>query len=79
MTSCVWFSISNFGGSGLVVFEGWSMTQLPQVEFQSCMGNIVAEELLGNGVGFAQSVVLDELGVGGGVRVGGECLGEQGC
>ena len=43
------------------------------------MGNIVADKLLGNGVGFAQSVVLDKLGVGGGVRVGGECLGEQGC
>ena len=70
------FTISNFGGAGLVVFEGWIISQLWQVEFQSCMKKIAAVELLGNRLSFAQLDVLDELDVGGGVQVSGECFEE---
>ena len=55
---CV-FTISNFGGGGLVVFEGSIITQLRQVEFQSCIEKIAADQLLGNGLGFAQLDVLE--------------------
>ena len=43
------------------------------------MGIIAADELLGNSLGVAQPVVLDELDVGDGVRVDSECLVRRGC
>ena len=40
------------------------------------VSELYGKKLLGNGLGFAQLDVLDELDVGGGVQVGGECLEE---
>ena len=60
----------------MVAFECFIISQ---VKFQSCMEKMAADELLGNGLGFAQLDVLDELDVGGGVQVSGECLEERGC
>ena len=42
------------------------------------MGIIAADELLGNSLGVAQPVVLDERDVGDGVRVDSECLVRRG-
>ena len=42
---------------------------LRQVEFQSCLRIVAADELLGNSRGVAQPVVLDKLDVGEGVRI----------
>ena len=49
-----------------------------QVEFQSCMGIIAADKLLGNSLGVEQPLVLDELDFGCGVRVDSECLVRRG-
>ena len=42
------------------------------------MGVIAADKLLGNSLGVAQPVVLDELVGGDGVRVDNECLVRRG-